>query len=335
MKLAREFEFPADRQSVQRRAVGLEVAVIAFELTAIVLLYLVMGGSQAMRTAWIEDMLALIPPIVFLAANATRDWPPNDRYPYGYHRTVDIAFLATAIALLGFGLWLLIDGGMKLWSMQHPTIGTMRLLGWQVWQGWLMLIVLAYVGLVPPILGRLLKKPATQLHDKVLFAGSDMLKADWLSALAAAIGVLGIAVGWWWADAVAAMAISLSIIRDGVRNLRSVVGGLMDRMPEETTEDQLDPIPQQLQEMLAALDWVEQAEVRLREHGHVFFGEAFIVPKAGEVDLPRRIEQAVDQAYNLDWRVQDLVIHLVPEHGKRTQSPQVRSMRDVHRAEDR
>ncbi len=56
-----------------------------------------------------------------------------------------------------------------------------------------------------------------------------------------------------------------------------------------------------------ALDWVADADVRLCEEGHVFFGEAFVVPR-DERNLVGRIEQAVKEAYGVDWRLQDLTI---------------------------
>ena len=43
-----------------------------------------------------------------------------------------------------------------------------------------------------------------------------MNRADWLTALAAVVGVIGIGAGLWWADAVAAIVISLEITRDGL-----------------------------------------------------------------------------------------------------------------------
>ncbi len=189
-----------------------------------------------------------------------------------------------------------------------------------------MLPVLFYVGVTPVILGRLLLPPAKQIHDKVLYANADMLKANWLSAAAAVVGVLGIAIGWWWVDAVAALTISLSITRDGLHNTRTVVGDLMGRKPEVTTDTEYDPLPEHVETMLQNLDWVDHAEVRMRENGHVLFGEAFVIP-ATQDNLPQRIEQAVQQAYNLDWRLQDLVIHLVPSAGRRTDTPESRSGR--------
>lgn len=72
----------------------------------------------------------------------------------------------------------------------------------------------------------------------------------------------------------------------------------------------IDPLTARLATELERLDWVKEAKVRLREAGHVFFGEAFVV-RADERELVARIEAAVDLAYALDWRLHDLVIHPV------------------------
>jgi hypothetical protein len=60
------------------------------------------------------------------------------------------------------------------------------------------------------------------------------------------------------------------------------------------------------------MDWVKDAEVRLREHGHVFVGEAFVVPVDDE-DLVGRVERANERLLELDWRLHELVIAPVPE----------------------
>ena len=51
-------ELPAELQDVLRRARRLEWVSLAYLATAITLLYLVMGSSQAMKAAWLEDLLA-------------------------------------------------------------------------------------------------------------------------------------------------------------------------------------------------------------------------------------------------------------------------------------
>ena len=45
----------------------------------------------------------------------------------------------------------------------------------------------------------------------------------------------------------------------------------------------------------------------MREEGHVFFGEAFVVPTVTD-RLPERIEGAVEEILALDWRLHDIVL---------------------------
>jgi hypothetical protein len=51
-------------------------------------------------------------------------------------------------------------------------------------------------------------------------------------------------------------------------------------------------------------DWVAKAEVRLREEGHVIFGEGFVIPKCTE-NLIANVAQAVEEVHALDWKMYD------------------------------
>ena len=54
---------PPEQQRALRRAKRLEWVSLAYILSGVVVVYLVMGSSQAMKVAWIEDLLALTPPL--------------------------------------------------------------------------------------------------------------------------------------------------------------------------------------------------------------------------------------------------------------------------------
>jgi divalent metal cation (Fe/Co/Zn/Cd) transporter len=119
--------------------------------------------------------------------------------------------------------------------------------------------------------------------------------------------VIGIALGWWWADAAAASVISWSILLDGAGNLRAVVQDLMDRTPMSVDHERVDPLPARLETELRSLPWVGDARVRLREEGRVFFGEAEVVP-TDRRDLVPKLAEASERLRALDWRLHDLVI---------------------------
>ena len=100
-----------------------------------------------------------------------------------------------------------------------------------------------------------------------------MNKADWITSAAAIVGVLGIGLGLWWADAVAAAVISVDVLRDGISHLRKAMLELMDQRPTEGVG-----------------------------------GEIFVVFDRGQTDIPRRAQQLIKQSTALDWRLYDLIV---------------------------
>jgi hypothetical protein len=63
------------------------------------------------------------------------------------------------------------------------------------------------------------------------------------------------------------------------------------------------------------LDWVASAGVRLREVGHVFFGEVFVTPHGhgAPAELPAKIRHAVETARAINWRLHDVTVTVVDE----------------------
>jgi cation diffusion facilitator family transporter len=300
-------ELPEELRPVQRKAVLLERVTIAYLLTAIALLAVVLGQSQAMKAAWIEDMLSLLPPVAFLVAARVRNRPPNERFPWGYHRSVSIGYAFAALALLALGGYVFADSALKLVKAEHPPIGVIQLFGEEIWLGWAMVVALAYTGIPPVILGRMKLRLAAQLHDKVLYADAEMNRADWMTASAAIVGVLGIGIGWWWADAVAALFIATDIVRDGLRNVRAANHDLMDARPRTHDNSDFHPLVAEIEERIDGLDWVKEGAVRLREEGHVFMGEVLVVPRDGEASL-RRLSALSDEILEMSWKLYDVVV---------------------------
>lgn len=320
MKPADAFEFPPEEYRALKKARRLAWWTLAYLAVLVVLLYFVMGSSQAMRATWIEDMLSMIPPVVFLVASYTAGWAPNKRHPYGYHRGVSVAFLIAAATLCTVGGVIFVESAYKLVTAEHPTIGGVKVFGHVIWLGWLMLPVLLWKVVPAVLLGRAKLPLAEKIHDKVLHTDAVMNKADWKTGLVAMIGVTGIGLGWWWADAVAAILISLDILSDGFANLREVVRRLMDERPR-TVEREPDPAPERVRDWLLARPWVEDAAVRLREEGHVLYGEAFVVPRGGQVDVAT-LDETSRGIGDLDWRLHEVVIVPVADLGEYTADDQ-------------
>ncbi|WP_173922701.1 cation transporter [Agromyces sp. Marseille-P2726] len=306
-------ELPEQQARSLKRAIRIEWATIAFLAVAIVLIYLVMGSSQAMKAAWIEDLLSLAPPIAFLLAVRIIDKRPTPRYPYGYHRSVGVAHLVAGVALFAMGTFLIVDSATGLLGAEHPPIGSVQILGQTVWLGWLMMGVMALTIPLPIYFGRVKMKLAEDLHDKVLYADADMNKADWMTAVGSIVGVAGIGIGLWWADAAAALFIAASILWDGVKNMRAAITDLMDTRATTFDDGRPHPIAGRIDDYLRELPWTDEVGSRVRDQGHVFHVESFIVPRNRQVPSLSALTDARDACIDLDWKVQDLVLVLVDE----------------------
>jgi divalent metal cation (Fe/Co/Zn/Cd) transporter len=121
------------------------------------------------------------------------------------------------------------------------------------------------------------------------------------------LGVIGIGFGLWWADAVAAIIISFDIVHDGWTNVRVAVSDLMDSRPTKYDHSAPHELPGQVEEALKSLPWVRDVRVRMREEGHVFLGEALVVPIDG-TGMLARLAEAAECAGSVDWRVHELTV---------------------------
>lgn len=295
-----------DRQAaLLRRAVRLEAWTVAAMVAVSLMMYLAAGNSQAMKTAWVEDVLSLVPPLAFLAAARFARRPPDDEYVNGRNRAFDITFLVSAVALTGVGLALIYDGARALLSREHPSIGGVDLAGHLVWQGWVMIAALVVSTLPPVVLGRMKLALARELQLKPLHTDADMNKADWMTGLAGVAGVAGIGLGFWWADAAAALFIAGSVLHDGLGNLKGAMRDLHDARPETVERGKPDPLAERVRDAVAALGWVERCEVRLHEEGPRVCGVLVLTPRDGDA-TPAHLREAERAARGVHWRIDEI-----------------------------
>lgn len=301
-------QLPQEQRSAMRRAIRWQIFTIGYTVCTIAVVALVLGESQAMKTAWIEDMLSLLPQIAFLIALVFVRRKPSAKHPYGWHRAMGIGHLVAGVALLTVGTHLGVEAVTGLIAAEHPTIGTVVLAGRTVWLGWIMAAVMAVIVIGPVFLyGPAKARLAPVLHNKLLFADADMAKADWQTNAASIVGVLGVGAGLWWLDGAAALFISVGIARDGLRNTGAAISDLMDQRARTVDGSEPHPLREEVLGYLRSLDWVADAGVRIRDEGQVLHVEAFVRPRDPAVDLDR-IGAAAQGVADLDWKIHDVVI---------------------------
>jgi len=302
----------AAQQGALRRATRLEQVTVLWKIVTVVLVVLVAGQSQAMRVSWIEDALSVLPPLAFLVAARRIRRPPDRRNPYGHHRSIGVAHLVGAVSLLAVGGFLAVDSAHALIATDRPPVGITVVLGHAVWAGWIMIAVTVVTTVPAVVLARLKLGPAEDLHDKVLYADADMGKADWASGLATVLGVLGIGAGLWWADGAAALLMSVSIVRDGVTNLRGAVAGLTDAEARTFDDAKPHPLTRDVERVAHEEGWVAEARARVRDEGHVFHVELFLVPHDEQRVDVEALTALRERIQERDWKLHDVVVVPVP-----------------------
>lgn len=289
---------PTEIREDMRAAQRLEWWNIGWTISIITVMGLAMGGSQAMKTAWIEDTLGLIPPIVFLVSERFEARAANKRFHYGYDRVNGLGFLVAAVALAAVGLFLLKDAVTALLSQEHVTVGSIRIFDRDVWLGWFMLAAQAYATIPPLIIGRKELPLAERLRDKLIHTDALMNRANWQTGVAGFLGVAGLGLGLWWADPIAAAMISASIIWDGWKSLQIATSELVDGVPRELGETTMSKEASAVARALRKE--FPKARVLMRETGRYIRAEV-VGAKPGPSFDPDKLEiEDLDCRWRLD-----------------------------------
>ena len=312
-----------DAEQELRKAKRLAWITFPYNISVIAMLFMAMGGSQALKTELVGELLSFIPPVLFLVGDRLTRREPNEKYPFGYERAVSAGYLGASITLLGAGAFLILDAALKLALQEHPTIGGIPLFGRVIWTGWLAIGVLLWSAIPAFFLGRAKRRAAETLHDKTLAADAEINAADWQSASAAMVGMIGIGFGLWWADSVAAFVISLEIVRSGWSELKTALGDIMDRRPLKLLEKEEDPVTDKLGRFFNGLPWVNDAIVRVRERGREFTAVAHVIPHHAQVSASE-LSATAERAREVDPRLAEVTIAPVrefPEDVARARKP--------------
>lgn len=294
------------QQSAVRRARRLETLTLAARLSIFTVLGLTLGSSSAVQAIWIKNAFTLIPPAAFLLAERLERREPDARFPYGLYRITSLVHLTTALTLLALGVFLLGSALGNLWNGRAPELGRPSWGGLRSWEGWPLLAALAYAAALPPVLSHFRVPLSLRLHDKALYADSLLGRAEWHASTVAGLGLVGVGLGYWWADYAAAALVGVQILGYGIANMSEALRDLLDERPRLVGGED-DPLPGRVREWLEELPWIDAADVTLRETGRLITGRAYVHVNDTR-DLPRRIRRAAEGVQALDWRIYGFAI---------------------------
>ncbi len=219
--------FPLDTtvdDASERRQANRAIAVsaIGLALTGLIELAIALvSGSVALLSDALHNLSDVSTSIlVFIGFRASRKLP-SDRYPYGYERAEDLAGVGVALVIWSSAVVAGVESITKL--VRHGGTGYV---GWGIAAAVVGIAGNQLVARYKLVVGRRIRS-ATMVADA---------KHSWLDALSSAgamLGLIGVALGWGWADAIAGVVVTGFICHVGWEVTTDIVHRLLDGVDPE------------------------------------------------------------------------------------------------------
>jgi len=192
---------------------------------------------------------------------------PSAGYPYGYERAEDLAGLGVALVIWASALFAGYESYHKFIAetdTTHLPVG----------------MAAAVIGMVGNFaVSRYKAQVARRIQSTTMEAEATHSWLDTVSSLGALVGLIGVGLGYRWADPVAGFAVTLFIAHVGLDVTREIVHHLMDGVEPE----HLDAAKR----AALAVPGVERVRVRGR-----WMGRSLILEVEGRVAADMTIEQS-------------------------------------------
>lgn len=189
----------------------------------------VVTGSVGLLSDAMESFVNLASAMFALAMVTVAARPADDDHPYGHHKAEYFSSGFEGILIVG------VSGGI-LWAAGHRLMDPQPIeqLGWG-----LGLSVLSSA--LNGFLAWLMFRSAREYRSIALEADARHLVTDVWTSAGVLVGIAGAALtGWLWLDALAAIAVALNILKEGVELVWRSSQGLMDSAVEPEVQATID-----------------------------------------------------------------------------------------------
>jgi cation diffusion facilitator family transporter len=283
--------FPPTRHvddTAHRHAANQAIGVSALGLTLTGLIELciaILSGSVGLLGDALHNLSDVSTSLVVFLGFRFSKRPATPTHPYGYERAEDIAGLGVALVVWASALFagyvsvhkLLLGHG----HTSHLGLG----------------MAAAAVGVVGnQVVARYKRRVGRRIQSATLLADAKHSWLDALASLGALLGLVGVAAGWRWADAVAGLIVTAFIVHVGWEITSDLAVHLMDGVEPD--------ILFRAEAATLTVPHIAHVHVRARWMGRSLFVdiEGFVGP-----------ETTVEAAEALGRRVEGAVIAAVPE----------------------
>lgn len=279
----------------EKKAVALTSVIAALFLTGIKLVVGLQTNSLGILSEAAHSALDLIAALMTYGAVALADKPPDEEHLYGHGKIENVSAFAETILLVFTCAWIIYEAVKRLLS--HETH-----IEANVWA----FAVMGIAIVVDLTRSRALTAIARKHHSQALEADALHFSSDvWTSAVVI-VGLISVSLGYYWIDAVAAIAVAFLVLFVSYRLGKRTVDALMDRVPKGLYESMVNAI--------GSVEGVEQVRsIRLRPSGSkVFVDTTVAIRRTIPFERAHGIMDNVERTIRALHPNADVVVHAEP-----------------------
>jgi cation diffusion facilitator family transporter len=252
-------------------------------------------GSLAMISEALHSAVDVVATVITWMVVRVSDKPADDEHHYGHGKLESLSALGV-IALL-----YVLAGGVLVGSYSRLREGAPA-----PTFSFIPFVVLLIDIVINFWRARALHRAAHATHSQALEADALHFASDVLGSIAVIAGLGLSALGFWWGDSAAAIAVAIMIAALGLRLARSTVETLLDRAPEGAAEKATAAIR-------SVPGVVDIERLRVRMVGATHFVDATVqVPRTFPIDRVDEIKRKAQVAIGSSLTGADLTFTAVP-----------------------
>ena len=255
-----------------------------------------LSGSLALISLATDSAFDFLSVLFTFVAVRVSALPPDEDHPYGHGKFDSLSGLFQSVFLVGVSVWIFIEAIMRLRATESVELDIDAFT----------FIILGLSFFLDMWRAKTIKKTADASRSQALGADALHFLADGLSVVIVAVGII---LAEFFhipaADSYAAIAVSLFVGIQSIKQGKSSVDVLMDRMPMNGDSDAVMDIIKETDGILAV------ESLRMREASSLLFIDAFVqinrvLPFVGIQHILANLESRIKEKYptseiNIQW----------------------------------
>lgn len=269
-----------------------------FAAVFITLLKLVVGletNSLGLLSEAAHSGLDFLAALMTYFAVRLSERPPDREHTYGHGKIENLSAFGETMLLIVTCGWIIYEGIERLLYRESHVESSI----------WSFVVIIIAIG-VDISRSRALGRVAKKYNSQALEADALHFSSDVWSSLVVLSGLVFVAFGYVWVDAVAAILVALLVLFVSYRLGKRTIDALMDRVPEGLYE--------QVLETLRQVKGVEEVRsIRLRPSGaKVFVDTTIAVRRTTPFQEAHAIMDNIERAIHGRHKEIDIVVHAEP-----------------------